>query len=196
MIRLGFSGIRIHRKLIKMAHSTPRPRLARWRTALSAFTAAAALILAAAPGHAQDNVAATYGDWRMECDTPPGAETRQCALTQSVLAEDRDNVGLVVIVLKTADHTAQLMRIVAPLGVLLPAPFGLGLTIDDEYIDKIPFVRCVAEGCVAEILLEPEILAKLRNGTTATFSIFTTPEEGIGIPVSLVGLGEGFDALP
>lgn len=196
MIRLVLSGVRIHRKLIHMPHSTPRPGRARRRNALSAFATAAALILAAPPSQAQDNVVAVFGDWRLECDTPPGAETEQCALTQSVLAEDRDNIGLIVIVLKTADHTAQLMRIVAPLGVLLPAPFGLGLTIDDEFIDKIPFVRCVSEGCVAEILLEPEILAKLRGGTTATFSIFTTPEEGIGIPVSLVGLGEGFDALP
>jgi invasion protein IalB len=28
------------------------------------------------------------------------------------------------------------------------------------------------------------------------FIIFQTPEEGIGVPISLAGFGEGFDALP
>ena len=30
----------------------------------------------------------------------------------------------------------------------------------------------------------------------ATFIVFQTPEEGIGIPVSLNGFGSGFEALP
>jgi invasion protein IalB len=37
---------------------------------------------------------------------------------------------------------------------------------------------------------------KLRTGQSATFIIFQTPEEGIGIPVSLKGFGDGFDKLP
>ncbi len=36
----------------------------------------------------------------------------------------------------------------------------------------------------------------LRNGEAATFIVFQTPEEGIGIPVELDGFAEGFDALP
>ncbi|MBU2106659.1 MAG: invasion associated locus B family protein, partial [Alphaproteobacteria bacterium] len=30
----------------------------------------------------------------------------------------------------------------------------------------------------------------------ATFIVFATPEEGIGIPVDLTGFGEAFAALP
>jgi invasion protein IalB len=30
----------------------------------------------------------------------------------------------------------------------------------------------------------------------ATFIIFQTPEEGIGIPISLKGFAEGYDTLP
>jgi invasion protein IalB len=36
----------------------------------------------------------------------------------------------------------------------------------------------------------------LKGGQTATFIIFQTPEEGIGIPVSLSGFTQGFDRLP
>jgi invasion protein IalB len=40
------------------------------------------------------------------------------------------------------------------------------------------------------------VVGKLRGGKQATFIIFQTPEEGIGIPISLAGFSAGFDALP
>ncbi|MCG8445127.1 MAG: invasion associated locus B family protein, partial [Hyphomicrobiales bacterium] len=36
----------------------------------------------------------------------------------------------------------------------------------------------------------------LQQGQTATFIIFQTPEQGIGIPVSLNGFSDGYAALP
>ena len=36
----------------------------------------------------------------------------------------------------------------------------------------------------------------LKSAKTATFIIFETPEEGIGFPLSLKGLGDGYDKLP
>ena len=51
-------------------------------------------------------------------------------------------------------------------------------------------------GCIAEVVMGDEPLKKLRNGKTATFIIFQTPEEGIGFPMSLAGFGEGYDKLP
>ena len=48
----------------------------------------------------------------------------------------------------------------------------------------------------AEVVLEDELLKTLRSGATATFIVFQSPEEGIGIPVDLKGFAEGYDALP
>lgn len=154
--------------------------------ALSGFAPAAAL--------AQGAVKATHGDWQMRCDTPPGAQGEQCALVQSVTADDRPNVGLTVIVLKTADKKSRLLRVLAPLGVLLPS--GLGLRIDQAEVGRAGFVRCLPNGCVAEVVLEDQLINQLKTGKQATFIIFQTPEEGIGVPVSLNGFGPGFDALP
>jgi len=111
-----------------------------------------------------------------------------------VTAEDRANVGLTVIVLKTADQKSRLMRVVAPLGVLLPS--GLGLKIDQADIGRAGFVRCLPNGCIAEVVMDDALIQKLRTGKTATFIIFQTPEEGIGFPMSLAGFGEGYDKLP
>jgi invasion protein IalB len=146
------------------------------------------------PASGQGAVKSVHGDWQIRCDTPPGSQGDQCALIQSVTAEDRANVGLTVIVLKTADQKSRLMRVVAPLGVLLPS--GLGLKIDNADVGRAGFVRCLPNGCVAEVVMDDNLIKQLRAGQTATFIIFQTPEEGIGFPMALKGFGEGYDKLP
>ena len=103
-------------------------------------------------------------------------------------------VGITVLVLKTADQKTRLMRVRAPLQVLLPA--GLGLKIDQVDVGRAGFVRCLPNGCYAEVVMDDTLVGKLRAGQTATFFIFMTPEEGIGFPMSLKGFGEGYDKLP
>src|SRR5205085_2933375 len=172
----------------------PMGAMIRARLIASAAAALAALALIAGSAYAQGTVKSVHADWQIRCDTPPGAQGEQCALIQSVTAEDRPNVGLTVIVLKTADQKYRLMRVLAPLGVLLPN--GLGLRINQADVGRAGFVRCLPNGCVAEVIMDDNLLKQLRSGQTATFIIFQTPEEGIGIPLSLKGFGEGFDKLP
>jgi invasion protein IalB len=165
------------------------------RTFLSALIIALfAAVAGAAPALAQGAVKAKYGDWELRCETPPGAQREQCALLQSVAAEDKPNINLVVIVLKTADGKSRLLRVIAPLGILLPS--GLGLKIDSTDVGRAGFVRCLPTGCVAEVVMEDKLVEQMRAGRTGTFIIFQTPEEGIGIPLTLTGFKEGYDALP
>lgn len=168
----------------------------RSRPCRAGWLAACAVLALWSPGpaSAQGVVKAKYGDWEMRCETPPGAAKEQCALIQSVAAEDRPNVSLVVIVLKTADGKSRLLRVVAPLGVLLPS--GLGLKVDQVDIGRAGFVRCLPTGCIAEVTMEDKLIDQLSSGTAATFIIFQTPEEGIGIPLTLGGFKDGFAQLP
>jgi len=161
-----------------------------------ALAAAGWLSAAASPAQAQGAVRSTHGDWQMRCEVPPGSKAEQCALVQNVAAEDRPNLTLLVIALKTADQKSRLLRVVAPLGVLLPS--GLGLKIDDKDIGRAGFVRCLPppSGCVAEVVMDDTLLGQLKGGKSAVFIVFQTPEEGVGIPVSLDGFGPGMEALP
>jgi len=136
----------------------------------------------------------THGAWSIICDTPAGATSEQCVMMQNVVAEDRPEMGLSVVVLRTADNKAEILRVLAPLGVLLPN--GLGLNVDGKDIGRAYFVRCFQDGCYAEVILEKPLLDTLKTGTSATFIVFQTPEEGIGIPVELKGFADGFAALP
>jgi len=148
----------------------------------------------AGPVHAQGVVKSKFGDWEIRCETPAGASAEQCALIQSVAAEDKANVNLVVIVLKTSDGKSRLLRVIAPLGVLLPS--GLGLNIDQTKIGSAGFVKCLPTGCVAEVVMDDKLIEQLKNGKTATFVIHQTPDEGIGLPLALNGFKEGYAKLP
>ena len=116
----------------------------------------------AGQAQAQGTVRSVHNDWQIRCDTPPGAQGEQCALIQSVTADDRPNIGLTVIILKTADKKTRLMRVIAPPGVLLPS--GLGLKIDNAEVGRAGFVRCVPNGCVAEVIMDDNLDRQTANG--------------------------------
>src|SRR5512145_3410766 len=98
----------------------------------------------------------THGAWQVSCRTPPGAKEEKCALVQSVTAEDRPNVGLTVVFYKAVGEDKK------PLGVLLPT--GLGLKIDGQDVGNAPFLKCGKRGCVAEVVLQDEVIAKMKTG--------------------------------
>ena len=161
---------------------------------LTAVIGLLAMALAGSATPARAIVTDKHGAWETRCETPPGASSQQCAIVQSVVDEDRPNITLVVIALKTADHKSRLLRVIAPLGVLLPT--GLGLKLDQEDFGRMSFVRCLPNGCVAEVVLEDKVIDKLKTAQTMTLVLFQTPEEGIGVPSSLAGFKEAFDQLP
>jgi invasion protein IalB len=162
------------------------------RAVLTAFMAVAWLSPAAAQGQ-YGTVKSVHNEWQIRCETAPGAPGEQCALVQSVTAEDRPNVGLTVIILRTADQKNWILRVFAPLGVLLAK--GIGLTVDQNYIGAAQFERCLQNGCVANVQLDDKLVAQMRQGKIARFDVYQTPEEGIGLPLSLSGFNAGFDRL-
>jgi invasion protein IalB len=166
---------------------------------LACALAGVAALLAAAtlwvePAAAQGAIRSVHGDWQVRCEAPPGAQNEQCALMQVVQSEDRPNMGLSIIVLRPAGTNIHLLRVLAPPGVLLPS--GLGLKIDDNDMGHTGYVKCLPNGCLAEVTMDEKLISALRNGHVATFIIFMTPEVGTGFPVSLNGFGPGYDALP
>ena len=114
---------------------------------------------------------------------------------QNVIAEDRPEVGLSVVVLKTADRKARILRILAPLGVLLKD--GMELYVDNNNIGRAYFTRCFSEGCYVEVEIDEELMRIMRAGKSAVFALReSTDQDRVGIPVELAGFGEGYDALP
>lgn len=160
--------------------------------------------VAVIPVVAQGALKGSYGDWQLRCDTMPGRAGEQCILMQS-LVDDQNvvdgqkvEINLVVVALRASDPKANnvrkpILRVIAPLGVLLPR--GLGLKIDSTEIGATGFVRCLANGCVAEVEMDDTLIEKFKKGKEATFVIFLTPDEGRGLPLNLDGFEKGFALL-
>jgi invasion protein IalB len=161
--------------------------------AVGLLFAAAPRAFAAGP-EAEGAVRDKHGDWVTRCETPPGAAHEQCAVVLSVVDQDRPNLILVVIVLNTADRKARLMRVIAPLGVLLPP--GVSLRIDNADAGRLSFLQCLPNGCVAQLAMDESLVDKLKNGKTATLGVFQTPEEGVGVQAPLAGFKEAYEQLP
>jgi len=157
--------------------------------ALFAFVA-----LPARAAQPQGMIRGKHGDWETRCETPPGAAYEQCAIVLSVVDKERPNLTLVVIVLNTADRKARLMRVIAPLGVLLP--MGVSLRVDEEDFGRLNFLQCLANGCIAQVAIDDKLLDKLKTGKTATLGVFQTPEQGVGVLAPLTGFKEAYEQLP
>lgn len=174
------------------------PSLCMCRALLAALVAFASLAVAALPALAQDpardgQVRSQHGDWQIVCKPPPpGSAQEVCAIVQSVTAEDRNNVGLTVYFQQFSNGT-RVLRVFAPLGILLPP--GLGLKIDNADVGNAPFLRCHTFACYAQVTVEDKLVQQLSTGKTAIFVIFQTEEAGIGIPISLAGFSDALAAL-
>ncbi len=173
---------------------SPNLRIYSWGLTLLALLLAFTSPAAAQTQQPQDGtVRAQHGDWQVICKPPPqGAKNEICALVQAVTAEDRDNVGLTVYFQKFSNG-AKVLRIFAPLGILLPR--GIGLKIDDKDIGNAPFLRCHSFACYAQVTVDDKLIKRLSTGKTAVFIIFQTEEAGIGIPVSLAGFAPALKDL-
>ncbi len=186
-----------------------QPRTAQHR--FVAWHCAALLLLASVLGAphaaAQGTLKAQYGDWQHRCDASQSGKGEQCILIQNVV--DQSGLNVAVVVLKVEDGAATIerrkkdpnaaavrrpvLRIIVPLGVLLPR--RLGLKIDEREIGATEFIRCLESGCVAEVDLEGGLLEGFKRGKIALFSLFLTPDEGRGMPVTLPGFESGYAAI-
>jgi invasion protein IalB len=162
---------------------------------------AACLLLALACPQAQaqsevgsGQVKAMYGAWKLKCAQLAGAKREKCALVQDLALEDRKNMFMTVIVLRSFEGgDRKILRVVAPLGMLVPA--GLGLKVDGADVGHVPFIKCFHLGCVAEVVVDDQLVSKLASGRTASFIVFPTQDSGIGFPAPLAGFTEGMKGL-
>jgi invasion protein IalB len=166
-----------------------------WAKRLFIFLAGVAITI---PALAQSEVGsgqvkATFGAWKLRCAQLAGAKDEKCALVQYLNLEDKPNMNMAVIFMKSFNSPEKKLRIVAPLNVYLPA--GLGLKVDNNEIGNIKFTKCWKFGCGADAVIDDTLMTRLLNGKTASFIVFPTPEYGVGFPAPLNGFSEGVKAL-
>lgn len=154
----------------------------------------AMLFALAIPASAQDEAdQQTFGDWQILCD--PLGEGEQCALSQFVVAADREAVWLnAFFFYPPEDNESLLLSILVPLNVILTR--RLGMQIDDGERQQFDFIRCSEAGCLVSIAVDQSLRTAFRNGNEALFLFFFEDTQGVGVPLSLNGITAGLEALP
>jgi invasion protein IalB len=166
-----------------------------------------ALGLLLAPGSygiaaAQEKAAATsktrdFGDWRLICETSKKSGQEQCAIFQRVLFGKDKPKGVALMMQvrigKVKDKPATMVRLLTPLGTLLPP--GMAIKIDDGKDIKVPFLLCLEGGCIVELAFEPDIVSKMKAGKAMLVAYKTPDGKSNTVKVSLKGFSEAVEAL-
>lgn len=149
---------------------------------------------AGAPGEA-DMTERQFQDWMLRCgrsqEGPEVCEMQQ----QRTDSEGRTVMAVAVGTVPGAPQPG--MLIILPLGISLPA--GVTLQIDDGAQIPLQVERCERQGCRIEMLVEPELLNRLKSGHEAKvfFEAFDPQGERqrLGIPISLLGFTAAVNEL-
>ena len=143
-----------------------------------------------------------FADWRLQCFQAEGRRG-PCRIFQRLTAKEDGQArmvltaALVMVRQKPPEGGAEIvlpvMRFVAPAGVHLPT--GLVMRVDESKPRKVPYQVCTPAGCVAEIILDDELLAAMEAGKTMIAAYRRLAPEPVRVGVSLKGFAAAREAL-
>lgn len=159
----------------------------------------AAMAVAAGPAIAQQNpdrLRESHGDWEVRCQDETD---NACYMMQ--LIEDDSGAPLLLMRLRKLPDPVEASgnvftveaELFTRLGFLLPA--GISMQIDAEEPNRIPFERCLPNGCGSLPLFTNEMINALKAGGVARFTMLVNPGEEDVADISLSGFTAAYDSL-
>lgn len=88
----------------------------------------------------------------------------------------------------------KIIQITVPSGRLLPP--GIGIQVDGAKPQKLDYVLCFPDRCIAETALTDQIVASFKKGTELTLSSVNSQNQANPVKVSLNGFTGAFDGAP
>lgn len=140
----------------------------------------------------------TYRDWVVSCVTPQATEAstasaRVCEMRQELRQAGGNQRILAVALQPQLDSAGASLTLVAPLGLLLSQSISIDLA--DVRMMEVPFLTCLPQGCIANAVLDIEMIDKLAGGTEAVVGMTGTDGQVLSAPVSLAGFNAGWNRL-
>jgi invasion protein IalB len=137
-----------------------------------------------------------FKDWTVRCGRHAEQGPEVCEMQQ----QQTDNEGRTVMAVAVGQVPGSSdlgLLVVLPLGILLPA--GVTLQIDSGAEMPLQVDRCERQGCRIEMLLETDLMTRLKAGSQAKvfFEAFDPQGERrrLGIPLSLLGFSAALNEV-
>jgi invasion protein IalB len=142
-----------------------------------------------------DYVAATHGDWEVQCvHSPSGADP--CQLYQLLKDADGNAVAEISLFgLGEGQPAAAGATIVTPLETMLTQM--VSISFDGADPRRYPFTFCAQIGCVSRVGFTAEEVAMMKSGKSALLSVvpMIAPDQTVDLTISLIGFTAGYDAV-
>ncbi|MDI6026260.1 invasion associated locus B family protein [Corticibacterium sp. UT-5YL-CI-8] len=159
---------------------------------LPVMAAAAAAVLAAGLTPAAAQQQQIPQGWFKACSKQEDVDI--CNVQNILTASSGQLVtGLSLIELK-GKVNRKVFQVTVPSGRLVPP--GIGLQIDGGKAQKLDYVICFPDRCVAEIALTDQIVASFKKGQELTLTSINFQNQPNPIKVSLQGFTGAFDGEP
>ncbi|MER2534435.1 MAG: invasion associated locus B family protein [Rhizobiaceae bacterium] len=88
----------------------------------------------------------------------------------------------------------KIIQITVPSGRLIPP--GIGIQVDGGKPQKLDYVLCFPDRCIAETALSDQIVGSFKKGTELTLSSVNSQNQANPVKVSLSGFTGAFDGPP
>lgn len=157
-----------------------------------AFLALAVPAFQASAQNKQDGQ--VFNDWVMRCADDPSNQARGgCFIVQNVINNDNQQPVMQVAIGYLAEDQTPAAVFTLPLGVRLPP--GALIAIDDKEGVRVPFERCLPEGCKVQFRMTADHVASFKGGNMGKLTIQDSAGRGVAIPFSLKGFTAALNAL-
>ena len=152
----------------------------------------AALCLASShDARAADEVRVDHESWQFYCAASKPGETQDCEIHQ-LLSNAKSKLAAGMYVIRRGSATVLMVRV--PLGVLLSK--NMMLQIDNGIgTDALTFLRCDANGCLAQMVATEPFLNSLRKSGDVTLTMYADANTPIPIKFTLKGFAAAEQAL-
>ncbi|MCO5065628.1 MAG: invasion associated locus B family protein [Rhizobiaceae bacterium] len=157
---------------------------------LSALAAALATVSMASPASAQQQQIPQ--GWFKACSKQQDVDV--CNVQNITTADTGQLVtGISLIELK-GKVNRKVFQVTVPTARLIPP--GVGLQIDGGKTQKIDYMICFPDRCVAEVVLSDQLVTSFKKGTTLTLTSVNFQNKPNPVKVSLQGFTGAYDGEP
>ncbi len=153
--------------------------------ALFAAGMSALVIAAATPARAQD----IPQGWYKVCAEQE--EVNVCNVQNLMIAESGQLLTGVSLIRLEGNVNRQVFQVTVPSGRMVPP--GIGMQIDGGQTQKLDYVICLPDRCIAEAPLNDQLVNSFKRGQRVTFTSVNFQNQQNPIQVSLAGFTAAYD---
>ncbi len=160
---------------------------------LSIFAAAAFAVAAggAAPAAAQQQQQLPQG-WFKACSKQEDVDI--CNVQNIMVADTGQLLTAVSMIEVKGKVNRKIFQVTVPSGRMVPP--GIGLQIDGGQTQKIDYMICLPDRCIAEVALSDQLVSAFKRGQQVTLTSVNFQNQPNPINVTLSGFTGAFDGPP